>query len=118
MKNDWHECRRPDNSAAKLCISLNARGEIAINFATWVEFGQPWLVVLLYAVIKLLGTIEGEGQDPIVDRVVDLAVLHAPESASPRRRRRPPTRLRSPAVRRPGHGQRRRSPVISRRRGD
>ena len=48
MKNDWHECLRPDNSAAKHCISLNARGEIAINYATWVQLGQPWLVVLLY----------------------------------------------------------------------
>jgi hypothetical protein len=48
MKREWQECLVPDRDAVKLCISLNARGEIAMNDATWNELGRPWFVVVLF----------------------------------------------------------------------
>src|SRR5215217_7638175 len=50
MKTDWQECLRPepDDGQAKLCVSLNARGDIAINAAAWEKLGRPWFVVLLF----------------------------------------------------------------------
>jgi hypothetical protein len=50
MRNEWQECLRPDadDEATNLCISLNVRGDIAINAGTWQKLGRPWFVVLLY----------------------------------------------------------------------
>jgi len=51
MKTSWQKCLKPEAAQKrrpKICISLNRRGDIALNAAAWNALGRCWCVVLLF----------------------------------------------------------------------